>query len=225
MKFYSLLAIIALTSAVKLESFEEAAVQELSETSMEDGKNGVKIGKRRRGKKMGKKILMGKKIGVKRMRRRAGGKEEEVFEGENSEDAYGDIYDEYDQLAQDFKQCKVYGEALRDTAPSQICVEERERIRALHQMVAEEAQAFIDQADDEDLNIKNVGKIKVTPDQISALNEIDELMKKAQRFETEFTKDKAPLPAPVFEQAMARIVDVMRIAEGNEPRPIEMKKV
>ena len=99
MKFYSLLAIIALTSAIKLESFEEAAVQELSETSMEDGKNGVKIGKRRRGKKMGKKILMGKKIGVKRMRRRAKGVVEEVFEGENSEDAYGDIYDEYDQLA------------------------------------------------------------------------------------------------------------------------------
>ena len=92
-------------------------------------------------------------------------------------------------------------------------------------MVAEEAQAFIDQADDEDLNIKNLGKIKVTPDQISALNEIDELMKKAQRFETEYTKDKAPLPAPVFEQAMARIVDVMRIVDESEPKPFEEKKV
>ena len=59
-------------------------------------------------------------------------------------------------------------------------------VKELHQEVALEAQAFIDQTDDEGLQLKNLGKIKVDADQISAVNEIDELMKRAQRFETEF---------------------------------------
>ena len=49
-------------------------------------------------------------------------------------------------------------------------------------------------------------------------------MKKSQRFETEYTKDKKPLDAPVFDVAMAKIVDIMQIVEGSEPKPIVDKK-
>merc|ERR1712196_178371 len=134
MKLFNLLAIVALTSAIQLEKYEEAAVQEISEMSLGLNKNGGKVGKKVSGKKVGKKVVVGKKIAIKK---RAGGKEEEM--GDNSEEAFWDIYDMYDQLAQDFKQCRVYGEALKETAPSQICKDEIERVRFLHQLVAEEA--------------------------------------------------------------------------------------
>ena len=82
---------------------------------------GRKVGKkiRMRGRKVGRKILigkkmmMGKKVGFKmgkkiRMRRSGNGVEEA---DETSEDAYADLYNEYDQLAQDFRECRLWGEA------------------------------------------------------------------------------------------------------------------
>tara|TARA_B110000285_G_C14835499_1_gene472889 strand:- start:130 stop:411 length:282 start_codon:yes stop_codon:yes gene_type:complete len=49
-------------------------------------------------------------------------------------------------------------------------------------------------------------------------------MKKSQRFETEYTKDKKALDAPVYELAMAKIVDIMKKIEDAEPKPVVDKK-
>jgi deoxyadenosine/deoxycytidine kinase len=72
---------------------------------------------------MGKKVVTGNNGKPKRVRRRGNGVEE--ADG-TSEDAYADIYNKYDQLAQDFRKCNIMGAKLKEDAPSQVCVEERE---------------------------------------------------------------------------------------------------
>ena len=113
MKFFNLLAIVALTSAIKLERNEAPAVQELSQTSLDVTEGGVG-GKKKKNKGKGK--GKGKKL-------RGNGVEEADA---TSEDAFANIYNQYDQLAQDFRKCKIFGEALVESAPSQICAEEKE---------------------------------------------------------------------------------------------------
>ena len=59
MKFFNLLAIVALTSAIKLEKNEAPAVQELSQTSLdvtEGGVGGKKKKNKGKGKGKGKKL-------------------------------------------------------------------------------------------------------------------------------------------------------------------------
>ena len=113
MKFFNLLAIVALTSAIKLERNEAPAVQELSQTSLDLTEGGVG-GKKKKNKGKGK--GKGKKL-------RGNGVEEADA---TSEDAFANIYNQYDQLAQDFRKCKILGEALVESAPSQICADEKE---------------------------------------------------------------------------------------------------